>query len=108
VLRQVQIRDAVVDRCPGGDLRPLQNEGVGWTTECLRLPPTVLLAAVPRRQVLFCSLRCIVDGVHLMIMRQMRLICRRQNIFRLLKLGGFAMVACCVLMMFCRIFVKFA
>jgi hypothetical protein len=43
-----------------------------------------------------------------MIMRQMRLICRRQNIFRLLKLGGFAMVACCVLMMFCRIFVKFA
>jgi hypothetical protein len=104
----VQIRDAVVDRCPGGDRRPLQNEGVGWTTECLRLPPTMLLAAVVRRQVFFCSLRCIVDGLHLMIMREMRLIRRRQNVFRLVKLGCFAVVPCCVLMMFCRTFVELA
>ena len=44
----------------------------------------------------------------LMVMRQMRLIRSRQNIFRLLKLGGFAMVPCCVLMMFGRTLVKFA
>ena len=104
----MQIRDAVVDRCPGGDRRPLQNEGVGWTTECLRLPPTTLLAAAVRRQVLFCSLRCVVDGLHLMIMRQMRLIRCRQNVFHLVKLGCFAVVPCCVLMMFCRTFVELA
>ena len=68
----------------------------------------MILAAAPRRQVLFRSLRCIVDGLHLMIMRQMRLIRRRQNIFRLMKLGCFAMMACCVLMMFCRTFVELA
>ena len=98
----MQIRDAVVDRCPGGDRRPPQNEGVGWTTECLRLPPTTLLAAAVRRQVLFSSLRCIVDGLHLMIMRQMCLIRGRQNVFHLVKLGCFAVVPCCVLMMFSR------
>jgi hypothetical protein len=46
--------------------------------------------------------------MHLMIMRQMRLICRRHNVFRLLKLGGFAMVACGVLVMFSRTLMKFA
>jgi hypothetical protein len=43
-----------------------------------------------------------------MVMRQMRLIRRRQDIFRLLKLGGFAMVPCGVLVMFSRLFMKFA
>ncbi|MDT5275326.1 MAG: hypothetical protein QOG95_2258 [Mycobacterium sp.] len=46
--------------------------------------------------------------MHLMVMRHMRLIRRRQKIFRLLKLGGFAMVPCCVLMMFSRALMKFA
>jgi hypothetical protein len=46
--------------------------------------------------------------MHLMVMRQMRLIRRRQKIFRLLKLGGLAMVPCCVLMMFSRTLMKFA
>jgi hypothetical protein len=46
--------------------------------------------------------------MHLMVMRQMRLVRRRQKIFRLLKLGGFAMVPCCVLMMFSRTLMKFA
>jgi hypothetical protein len=66
------------------------------------------LDAVARRQVLFRSLRRIPERMHLMVMRQMRLIRRRQNIFRLLKLGGFAMVPCCVLMMFSRTLMKFA
>ncbi|MDT5238497.1 MAG: hypothetical protein QOD97_695, partial [Mycobacterium sp.] len=68
----------------------------------------MLLAAAARRRVLFRSLRCIPDGMHLMVMRQMRLIYCRQNIFRLVKLGGFAMVPCCVLMMFSRTLMKFA
>jgi hypothetical protein len=46
--------------------------------------------------------------MHLMVMRQMSLIRRRENIFRLLKLGGFAIVPCCVLMMFSRTLMKFA
>jgi hypothetical protein len=66
------------------------------------------LDAVARRCVLFGSLGCIVDGMHLMIMRQMRLIRSRQNIFRLLKLCGFAMVSRCVLMVFSRVLMKFA
>jgi hypothetical protein len=66
------------------------------------------LDAVARGQVLFRSLRRIPERMHLMVMRQMRLIRRRQNIFRLLKLGGFAMVPCCVLMMFSRTLMKFA
>jgi hypothetical protein len=45
--------------------------------------------------------------MHLMAMRQMRLIRRRQNIFRFLKLGGYAMVPCCGLMMFGRTFMEF-
>jgi hypothetical protein len=68
----------------------------------------MLLAAVASRRVLFRSLCRIPDGMHLMVMRQMRLIRRRHNIFGLLKLGGFAMVACCVLMMFSRTLMKFA
>jgi hypothetical protein len=44
----------------------------------------------------------------LMVMRQMRLLRRRDNIFRLLKLGGFAMVPCGVLMMLGRQLMKFA
>jgi hypothetical protein len=68
----------------------------------------MLLAAVARCRVLFRSFRCKAEGMHLMVMRQMRLICCRQNIFRLLKLGGFAMVPCCVLMMFRRTLMKFA
>ena len=72
------------------------------------LPPTMLLAAAVRRQVLFCSLRCEVDGLHLMIMRQMRLIRRRQNVFHLVKFGCFAVVPCCMLMMFCGTFVELA
>jgi hypothetical protein len=68
----------------------------------------MLLAAVARRRVLFRSLCRIPDGMRLMVMRQMRLIRCRQNIFRLLKLGGFAVVLCCVLMMFCRTLMKFA
>jgi hypothetical protein len=79
---------------------------VGWTTEWLP-PPTMLLAVAVRRQVLFCSLRCIVDGLHLMIVRQTRLIRRRQNVFRLVKLGGFAMVPGRALMMFSRTLMKF-
>ena len=81
---------------------------MGWTTECLRLPRTMLLAAAMRRQVLFRSLRCIVDGVHLVVGRQMRLIHSCQNVFHLVKLGCFAVVACCVLMMFSRTLMEFA
>ena len=44
----------------------------------------------------------------LMVMCQMRLICRRQNVFRLLKLGGFTMVPCGVLVMFSRLLMKLA
>jgi hypothetical protein len=44
----------------------------------------------------------------LMVMRQMRLFRRRNNIFRHLKLGGLAMVPCGVLMMLSRQFMKFA
>ena len=81
---------------------------MGWATECLRLPRTMLLAAAVRRQVLFRSLRCIVDGVHLVVGRQMRLIHSRQNVFHLVKLGCFAVVPCCVLMMFSRTLMEFA
>jgi len=49
-----------------------------------------------------------VHGIRLIVSRQMRLIRRRQNVFRLLKLGGFAVVPCCVLMMFSRTLMKFA
>jgi hypothetical protein len=68
----------------------------------------MLLAAVARRRVLFRGLGCIPDGVHLMVMRQMRLLRRLKDIFRLMELGGFAMVPCCVLMMFGRTLMKFA
>jgi hypothetical protein len=81
---------------------------VGWTTERLRLPPTMLLAAAACRQVLLRSLRCIVDGVHLVVGRHVRLIRRRQNVFHLVQLGRFAVVPCCVFVMFCRTFMEFA
>jgi hypothetical protein len=68
----------------------------------------MLLAAVASRRVLFRSLCRIPDGMHLMIVRQMRLIRRRQNVFHLVKLGRFAMVLCCMLMMFSRTFVELA
>ena len=61
------------------------------------------LAAVARRRVLFRSLRCIRMACTSVVMRQMRLIRRRQKSFAALKLGGFAMVPCCVLMMFSRL-----
>jgi hypothetical protein len=38
----------------------------------------------------------------------MRLIRRRQNIFHLVELGCFAVVPCCVLMMFSRTLMEFA
>jgi hypothetical protein len=74
------------------------------------MPPadTMLLAVAVRRQVLFRSLRCIVDGVHLVVGRHMRLIHRRQNVFRRVQLGCFAVVPCCVLVMFCRTFMELA
>ena len=84
------------------------NVGVGWTTECPRRSPTKLLAVGVRGQVLFRSLRCIVDGVHLVVGRHVRLIHRRQNVFHLVKLGCFAVVPCCVLMVFGRTLMEFA
>jgi hypothetical protein len=69
---------------------------------------THALAAVARRRILFRGLRCKPDGMGLMLMCQMRLICGRQNILRLLKFGGFAMVPCGVLVMFSRLLMKFA
>jgi hypothetical protein len=46
--------------------------------------------------------------MHLVVMSQMRLFCRRQNVFRLVKLGGFAVVPCRVLMMLSRTLMEFA
>jgi hypothetical protein len=66
------------------------------------------LAAVARRRVLFRSLGCKPDGMALMVMRQTRLLCRGQNIFRLLKLGGFTMVPCGALVMISGLLMKFA
>jgi hypothetical protein len=68
----------------------------------------VRLTDVARRHVLSRSLCCEPDGMPLMVMRQMRLLRRRDNIFRLLKLGGLAMVPCGVLMMLSRQLMKFA
>lgn len=45
--------------------------------------------------------------MHLVIGRQMRLISRRQNVFGLEKLGGFAVVSCCVLMVFSGTLMEF-
>ena len=68
----------------------------------------MLLAVAVRRQVLFRRLCCVVDGVRLVVGRHMRLIHCRQNVFHLMKLGGFSVVPCCVLVMFCRTFMEFA
>lgn len=65
------------------------------------------LATAVCRYVLFRSFRCILDSMHLVIGRQMRLISRRYKVFRLEKLGGFAMVSCCVLMVFSGTLMEF-
>jgi hypothetical protein len=49
-----------------------------------------------------------VEGMHLVAMRQMRLMRGRHNFPRLVKPGGFAVVPGCVLMMFSRKFMEFA
>ena len=66
------------------------------------------LAGVARRRVLSSSLCGEPDGVPLMVMRQTRLLCRRDNILCLPKLGGLAMVPCGVLVMLSRQLMKFA
>jgi hypothetical protein len=71
------------------------------SVEC-HLPPTMLLAVAVRRYVLFGGFGCVVDGTRLVVGGQMRLIRRRQNVFGLVKLGGFAVVPCRVLMMLGR------
>ena len=68
----------------------------------------MLLAVAVRRHVLFRRLRCVVDGVRLVVGRHMRLIHRCHNVFHLVEPGCFAMVPRCVLMMFSRIFMEFA
>jgi hypothetical protein len=68
----------------------------------------IRLAGVARLRVLSRSLYCEPDGMPLMFMRQMRLLRRRDNIFRLLKLGSLAMMPCGVLMMLSRQLMKFA
>jgi len=78
------------------------------TTECSHRHVAMRLAAVARRRVLSRSLRRKSDGMALMVMCQMRLLCRRQNIFRLLKLGRFTMVPCGVLVMFSCLLMKLA
>jgi hypothetical protein len=62
----------------------------------------MLLAVAVRRYVLFGGFGCVVDGTRLVVGGQMRLIRRRQNVFGLVKLGGFAVVPCRVLMMLGR------
>jgi hypothetical protein len=69
---------------------------------------TMLLAVPAGCQVFFRSLRCVVNGVCLVVGRHMRLIHGRQNVFHLVQLGCFAVVACCVLVMFCRTMVEVA
>jgi hypothetical protein len=58
--------------------------------------------------VFFRSFGCVVKGMYLVAMRQMRLMCGCQNFAALVKLGGFAMMPGCVLMMFGRNFMEFA
>jgi hypothetical protein len=82
--------------------------GVPGRTECVPFFARLCLAGVARRRVLSRSLCCEPDGMPLMVMRQMRLLRRRDNIFRLLKLGGLTMVPCGVLMMLSRQLMKFA
>jgi hypothetical protein len=68
----------------------------------------MLLLAPVRCYVLFRSFGCMVEGMHLVTMRQMRLMRGRHNFPRLVKLGGFTVVPGCVLMMFSRKFMEFA
>jgi hypothetical protein len=67
-----------------------------------------VLVVAASRQIFFRGLRCIVDGVRLVVGRHMRLIHSRQNVFHLVKLGCFAVVSCCVLVMFSRTMVEVA
>jgi hypothetical protein len=66
------------------------------------------LAGVASRRVLSRSVCGEPDGMPLMVMRQTRLLRRCDNILRLLKLGGLAMVPCGVLVMLSRQLMKFA
>jgi hypothetical protein len=83
-------------------------DGVPRRTECLLSFAPMRLAGVARRHVLSSSLRGEPDGMPLMVMRQTRFLGRSDNILRLLKLGGLAMVPCGVLVMLSRQLMKFA
>jgi hypothetical protein len=72
------------------------------------LPRTTLLLAPVGCYVLFRSFGCMVEGMDLVAMRQMRLMCGRQNFPGLVKPGGFAVVPGRVLMMFSRKLMEFA
>ena len=72
------------------------------------VPRLMLLLAAVRCYVLFRSFGCMVEGMHLMAMRQMRLMRGRHHFPRLVKSGGFAVVPGCVFMMFSRKFMEFA
>jgi hypothetical protein len=77
------------------------RRAVTESVEC-HLSPTMLLAAAVRRDVLFGGFGCVVDGMHLVVGGQLRLIRRRHNVFGLVKLGGFAVVPRGMLMMLGR------
>ena len=77
-------------------------------TECALFFEQTRLARVARRRVLSRSLCGEPDRMPLMVMRQTRLLCRRDNILCLPKLGGLAMVPCGVLVMLGRQLMKFA
>ena len=74
------------------------------------LPRTMLLLAAVRcsSYVFFRSFSCVVEGMYLVAMRHMRMMCGRENFAAIVKLGGFSVVPGCVLMMFSRKFVKLA
>jgi hypothetical protein len=76
-------------------------------TECALSFEQMRLAGVARGRVLSRSVCGEPDGMPLMVMRQTRLLRGRDNILRLLKLGGLAMVPCGVLVMLSRQLMKF-
>ena len=67
----------------------------------------MLLLAAVRCYVLLRSFPCVVDGMRRVAMRQKCLMRAGQHISRLEKLRGFAVVPCCVLMMFSGKFLEF-
>jgi hypothetical protein len=73
----------------------------------LSLAP-IWLTGMARRRVLSSSLCGEPDCMPLMVMRQMRLFRRCDNILSFLKLGGLAMMPCGVLVMLSRQLMKFA